>query len=916
MNAIRATLRLQFNRDFTLDDALPWLDYFAELGISHLYASPLLTAQPGSGHGYDVVDPTRINPELGGEAALRRLVGGLRLRGMGLIVDSVANHMRIGQANPWWQDVLKWGLASPYAHFFDIHWRSDDPLLDRQVLLPCLGGDYLDELQAGRIRLGFAEHAGCFQLHYGEHCFPVCPASYGMILVHAEQGPLYELAPRFAELRGHPQARVLATALCRRLAALLGDAALRERLLGFYRVTEGQDWRPLHRLLEHQHYRLANWRVAADDINWRRFFDINELVGLRVELPDVFGACHAYLLQLMREGLVDGLRIDHVDGLADPRGYCRRLRRAFCDGAAPLYVEKILAPGEHLPADWQADGTSGYDFMNQVSLLQHDPRGEIPLRALWEQASGRRQGFDEERLAAREWVLRGAFAGDLEGMAQQLWQLARTDLASRDLPLGSIRRALFQLLRAFPVYRSYAGACGRSAQDRRYFEQARALAAERLDEHDRRTLAWLDRGRGGEPLRAVPPGPLRQKRRQVLARFQQLTPPIAAKALEDTACYRHAAALGRNDVGFDPQRLAAPPADFHAACQARLAQFPRALLATATHDHKRGEDCRARLAALSERAPWFAEQVAQWRPLAAPLRHPETPHAPSGGDELILYQCLLASWPHDLAEDDAEGLRAYHARIAQWQLKALREAKLETDWSAPVQAYESACADFLDALLLQPAGQALRQAIAAAARALMPAGALNGLAQCLLRCTTPGVPDLYQGCEFWDFSLVDPDNRRTPDYARRQAALQAQPDWPQLLQHWRDGRIKQALLRQALQLRRRWPQLFSQGSYQPLELHGEHADCLFGFLRSQAGRHLLVLVPRLCAGLLEDRPQVPPERWGDTRMRLPAELAGRQWQGLAAGHRDDHGELAVAEVLGELPVNLLISVDEHQEASP
>ncbi|WP_425595005.1 malto-oligosyltrehalose synthase [Pseudomonas citronellolis] len=504
MNAIRATLRLQFNRDFTLDDALPWLDYFAELGISHLYASPLLTAQPGSGHGYDVVDPTRINPELGGEAALRRLVGGLRLRGMGLIVDSVANHMRIGQANPWWQDVLKWGLASPYAHFFDIHWRSDDPLLDRQVLLPCLGGDYLDELQAGRIRLGFAEHAGCFQLHYGEHCFPVCPASYGMILVHAEQGPLYELAPRFAELRGHPQARVLATALCRRLAALLGDAALRERLLGFYRVAEGQDWRPLHRLLEHQHYRLANWRVAADDINWRRFFDINELVGLRVELPDVFGACHAYLLQLMQEGLVDGLRIDHVDGLADPRGYCRRLRRAFCDGAAPLYVEKILAPGEHLPADWQADGTSGYDFMNQVSLLQHDPRGEIPLRALWEQTSGRRQGFDEERLAAREWVLRGAFAGDLEGMAQQLWQLARTDLASRDLPLGSIRRALFQLLRAFPVYRSYAGACGRSAQDRRYFEQARALAAERLDEHDRRTLAWLDRVLGGEPLRAVP----------------------------------------------------------------------------------------------------------------------------------------------------------------------------------------------------------------------------------------------------------------------------------------------------------------------------------------------------------------------------------------------------------------------------
>lgn len=908
MTEIRATLRLQFHREFTLDDALPWLDYFARLGISHLYASPLLAAQPGSMHGYDSVDPTRISEELGGEPALRRLVAGLRHNGMGLIVDTVANHMRVGDANPWWQDVLEWGLDSPYAHFFDIRWHSDDPLLDQQVLLPCLGEDYIDEVTSGRIYLDYDNASARFLLRYGEQRFPVCPSSYGMILCHTECPELLALAPRFVELHHHPLGRHLAQALCREAAAPLADSGRLATLLASYR----EDWHSLHRLIEQQHYRLANWRVAADDINWRRFFDINELVGLRAEHPDVFQASHAYLLQLMDEGLIDGLRIDHVDGLADPRGYCRRLWRAT--RGAPVYVEKILGPGEVLPADWKVQGTTGYDFMNQVSQLLHDARGEPLLRHLWLELSGRQDGFAEEVRQARKHVLASLFAGDVEGLAQQLWHIARFTLASRDIPLGSIRRALFQLLVAFPVYRTYADALGRSEQDEYYFSQALEQARQHLEPGDQRTLGWLDRMLGGEALRRQPPGPMRQLRKLALDRFQQLTPPIAAKSLEDTACYRSAAALGRNDVGFDPQTLGSDADAFHGACLKRLRDFPHAMLATATHDHKRGEDCRARLAVLSERAEWFAEQVWSWWKLAAPLRqHVERGPAPSGGDELILYQCLLGSWPLELDIDDADGLREYHRRIEQWQRKAIREAKLDSDWSAPNDTYERACGDFLAGILLDNANAPLRTALAEAARSLMPAGALNGLAQCALRNTTPGVPDLYQGCEFWDFSLVDPDNRRIPDFASLDAALDGAPDWPALLQDWRTGRIKQALLAEALGLRKRWPALFAAGDYLPLEVRGEHAAQVVAFVRSHAGQHLLVVVPRGVAALLGDSPlpQVPPERWMDTRLHLPSSLAAVRWNGLAGTVEPHNGEPRLAELLAEVPVNLLISGGER-----
>ncbi|GAC1032663.1 malto-oligosyltrehalose synthase [Pseudomonas sp. No.21] len=932
MNEVRATLRLQFHRGFTLDDAVPLVHYFARLGISHVYASPLLTARKGSVHGYDVVDPTRVNPELGGEAALERLVAALREQRMGLILDIVSNHMAVGgDDNPWWLDVLEWGRSSPYAQFFDIQWRSHDPLLRGQLLVPFLRSDYGEVLAAGEIALRYDAGDGSLYAQHFDHRFPLTPPSYGELLRASGEPSLADLAARFEALDGQPDAWQQARELRCQLAEATPDDAPLARALEHYHADTPQGLERLHRLLERQHYRLASWRTAADDINWRRFFDINELGGLRVERPEVFEATHAKVFELIEAGLVDGLRIDHVDGLADPRGYCRRLRRrveglldkrprALLGQHFPIYVEKILGPGERLAGDWGVDGTTGYEFMNQVSLLQHSPLGELQLNALWSTLSGRSGRFQDEVLEARQLVLTSSLAGDLENLAQGLLLVAREDIATRDLTLGAIRRALLELIVHFPVYRTYAGACGRSEQDRRVFEQALAGARSTLGEADQPLLQHLDRWLGGQPLREVPPGPQRKQRRKVLARFQQLTSPAAAKAVEDTACYRSAVLLSRNDVGFDPQQFSGSVAEFHAQCLARSQHFPGNLLTTATHDHKRGEDNRARLAVLSERSAWFAARCEHWRRLAAPLREVlDSDGAPSAADELMLYQCLLGSWPLDLDADDRHALEAYLERLLRWQEKALREAKLHSSWSAPNAVYEVACRTFLHDLLARDTARELRIDIAAAANAIAPAGALNGLAQCLLRMTTPGIPDLYQGTEFWDFSLVDPDNRREVDFARRIDALTEPADQHQLIEHWRDGRIKQWLISTVLSVRYARADLFARGDYQPLPVEGEHAEQLLAFARSHGGDYLVVLVPRLASGLLDEAvtPHIPPARWGDTRVVLPAAIAEGALTGVFSSaplHPVD-GRIAVAQALADFPVNLLC-FRPHQEPQP
>ncbi|MCG4455694.1 malto-oligosyltrehalose synthase [Pseudomonas sp. MMS21-TM103] len=941
MKPLSATLRLQFHHGFTLDDAAALVDYFAELGISHLYASPLLSARPGSRHCYDVVDPSTINPELGGEPALRRLVAALRRRDMGLILDIVSNHMAVGgAANPWWLDVLEWGQRSPYANFFDIEWHSPDPLLKGQLLVPFLRSDYGEMLQAGELPLRFVAARGCFQVEHHEHHFPLDPASYAELLEAAEHPALQALAPRFAALASQAGARQAAVDLKAELARLAEQAPIRqalEAMLGRYDSRSEAGFARLHRLLERQHYRLASWRTAADDINWRRFFDINELGGLRVERSRVFERTHGKIFELIANGLVDGLRIDHIDGLADPRGYCRRLRRRSARllgarpetaalGHLPIYVEKILGQGEQLPGDWLVDGSTGYDFMNQVSLLQHDPAGEAPLGALWSELSGRPADFLEELRQARRAILTGPLAGDFETVAQALLQVARGDLMSRDLTLGTIRRALLELIVHFPVYRTYINACGRRAEDQPFFQQALQGARSTLGESDWPLLDHLQRWLGGQPLRQVPPGPLRKARKLACVRFQQLTSPTAAKALEDTAGYRSARLLSRNDVGFDPQRFSAPPQAFHDACRIRQQRFPRGLLCTASHDHKRGEDTRARLAVLSERGPWFAAQVRRWLALAAPLRqHLADGPAPSPGDELMLFQTLLGSWPLALAADDAEGLRHYAERAAEWQLKALREAKLRSSWTTPNLDYENACRAYLQGLLSDPRQAGLRAEFAAAANAIAPAGALNGLVQALLRMTTPGVPDLYQGSEFWDFSLVDPDNRRPVDFAARQRALAHGAAPRQLLADWRDGRIKQWLIAHTLALRLQHPALFASGRYLPLAVTGSQAERVLAFARVHAGERLLVIVPRLASALLGDArlPLIPADKWGDTRVRLPTALAGQPWIGLfaaAPGIGRGQDQLPLAQALADLPFCVLCSpaptteepTDEHR----
>ncbi|MGR3991358.1 malto-oligosyltrehalose synthase [Pseudomonas sp. 1121_17] len=919
MKALTATVRLQLHSDFTLDDAVPLVPYFARLGISHVYASPILKARAGSRHGYDVVDPTQINPELGGEAALLRLVAALRKHGMGFILDTVSNHMAVGGAdNPWWQSLLAWGRRSPYAEFFDIQWHSADPLLAGQLLLPFLGSDYGQALQNGELPLTFDATTGMLEVAHYDHRFPICPADYGQILSHIPQ--LQDLAQHFSALRGSAQPLIDAQALHAELARRVNAGTSLEQALAAFDSSSEQGFHRLHELLERQSYRLASWRTAADDINWRRFFDINELGGLRVERSVVFEATHAKLFELIERGLVDGLRIDHIDGLADPRGYCRKLRRRV-DGLLaarpveaavehfPIYVEKILGVDEHLHQDWLTDGTTGYEFMNQVSLVQHDPAGEAPLTELWREVSERPE-FEEEVRQARRLVLNASLAGDCESVAQALLQVARDDLMTRDLTLGAIRRALQALVEHYSVYRTYINALGRPAEDEAFFQQALLAARQTLSEADWPLLAQLEQWLGGQRWRSLPPGRARKQLRHACVRFQQLTAPSAAKAVEDTAFYRSARLLSRNDVGFEAERFSAPPEAFHEEAQRRLRDFPDNLLATATHDHKRGEDCRARLAVLSERGPWLAGRVEHWRELAEPLREAlNDGPAPSPGDELMLYQTLLGSWPLQLDLNDQSALEQYAERIRQWQQKALREAKLRSAWSAPNEAYEAASAAFVDGLLLERDHQQLRNSLAEAAQALACPGALNGLAQTLLRMTSPGVPDLYQGNEYWDFSLVDPDNRRPVDYALRRATLDASTPLAELLGQWRDGRIKQALIAEVLDLRMAHPQLFRRGDYLPLEVQGEHADKVLAFARVAEGERAIVVVPRLASSLLgtASAPLIPAQNWGNTQLILPFAESTAHWTGLFASRAvSPTRALNLRDVLAECPVNLLI----------
>lgn len=788
----RATMRMQFHKEFPFERAIALAPYLKALGISHLYSSPILTARAGSNHGYDVIDPTTVNPELGGEEGFRKLVAALRAEGLGVVVDIVPNHMAVGKDdNSWWLDVLTFGRGSRFGHFFDIDWEPADAALHGKILLPTLGVPYGEALRSGDLKLTHEGKRGGVALRYADHLFPIRPEDR------------YEI-----ETAGGVEA---------------------------YDPSTEEGRARLHGLLENQNWRLAHWMVAGDEINWRRFFDVNELAGLRVADPAVFEATHEKLLDLYAEGLIDGFRVDHIDGLADPGGYARRLREhlderqserpgELAKQRAYLVIEKILGPGEELAKDWKVDGASGYDFMDDVSALLHDPSGAETLGAFWEEISGRPANFHVEEEAARREILDRSFSAQLDQATDALHRVARLDYETRDTSRAAIRRALTELLAHFPAYRTYASAAqGRTEADRPIFARALEKARESILPADAGVLDMLDGWLGGTKA----PEEQRALRDKAIRRFQQLSAPVAAKAVEDTAFYRYGRLLSRTDVGFDVAMFSMDVASFHAKTAARGTAFPNAMLTTSTHDHKRGEDVRARLAVLSEIPDEWIAAVTRWREATAQFR---SEAGPSAADEQILLQTLVGAWPHDLSPDDIDGCEAFATRVAGWQEKALREAKLQTDWSAPNEAYEAGARDLLMAIMTTP-NLALRSEISAFSDRICPAGASNGLAQILLKLTCPGVPDIYQGTEFWDLTLVDPDNRRPVDYPARDAALEKRETALAAAERWKDGAVKQAVVAAALAARADHPALFSQGAYAPIAVEGPDAADIVAFER-------------------------------------------------------------------------------------
>ncbi|MEA2789069.1 MAG: (1-_4)-alpha-D-glucan 1-alpha-D-glucosylmutase [Acetobacteraceae bacterium] len=842
----RATMRLQLHKGFTFADAAALVPYLVDMGISHVYSSPILTARAGSIHGYDVVDPTAVNPELGGEGGLRDFVAELRAAGLGLIVDIVPNHMAVGGSdNPWWTDLLRHGRSSRYADFFDVDWESDDPDLRGKVLAPFLGRPYGEALEAGDIRV-VENSTGNPAIRYFDSEFPITPSDYA----HVCECGVESFDPS---------------------------------------TRDGQE--NLHSLLERQHYRLAWWGAAGDEINWRRFFDINGLAGLRIEVPDVFEVTHATLFRLYADGLIDGFRVDHVDGLSDPPGYCRRLRQRLNELApdrhAYLVIEKILGAGESLPSDWGVDGTSGYDFMNEVSALQHDLLSAPALGRLWHDTTHRPADFEHEEVQARLEILQRGFDAQLNAVTRALHRIARADRKTRDISAAAIRRGLVALLSHFPVYRGYDAGSDRSALDQVAFGKALAAAKRGSPASAHAVLDQLDRWLGSEPGNRV-----------AGTRFQQLSAPVAAKAVEDTAFYRYGRLLSRNDVGFDAARLGSSVADFHRACMDRLRNFPDAMLATATHDHKRGEDLRARLAVLSEIPDQWSAFLSRCRSIAG--------ERPDPADEIMLYQMIVGAWPPGLSPSDAKACQAFAERLATWQQKALREAKLHTDWTAPDQIYETRARDFLFGLFV-PANGFLSLAYAFV-EVIAPTGAVNGLVQTALKMTVAGMPDFFQGTEFWDFSLVDPDNRRPVDYAIRRDALAANAAPVACLQSWRNGLVKQAVIRNVLGLRRELPNLFARGDYRPLQVNGALAEKIVAFTRSFDGSALIVVAPRLTHALLrKDSIVLDPDRLQANTLSLPEHLQGRSFRSALSSDSVivAEAELELGSMLTDFPLAIL-----------
>jgi (1->4)-alpha-D-glucan 1-alpha-D-glucosylmutase len=904
-----ATYRVQLTADFDFDAAAAIVPYLKALGITHLYASPFMKARQGSTHGYDIVDHTKFNPELGGEAGFERLSRSLQQNGLGLILDFVPNHVGVHFAdNPWWLDVLEWGPASPHAVSFDIDWDILPYRARGGVLLPIIGSSYGEALEKGDIELRYDPDEGSFSAWYFEHRLPIAPERYSEILrsivkeAGAEQDTagerLLDLASRYKGLR-HPN-RKEAPAFKAELKGIAGAADLIARGLGAYRASPDRPVQilTLHRLLERQHYKLGHWRLAASDINYRRFFDINTLAGLRVEDAGTFEAIHPLVKKLIEEGKLQGLRLDHIDGLRDPAQYFQRLRRLVRDAqgkaAEPFYmvIEKILGEREALHSFAGVHGTTGYEWLNAITQVLVDGHGLEPLDEIWRQISNMSPKLEPVLRQAKRRVLETLLTSEFIVLTRLLARIAGGHYSTRDYSADSLRQALELYVLHFPVYRTYLTSAGPVAHDHALIsatiEKARAewfAADEGIFDFLRDTLT-MDLIKPGRPLRSAP------RVRRFALKVQQFTGPLMAKSLEDTAFYRYHRLLALNEVGGDPAAKALSIDAFHEMMQVRAREWPHGMTATATHDTKRGEDARARLMALAEIPGEWASAVARWKILnAAHLVIDGQMRAPSATFEYMLYQALLGAWPADDHDDTLV------ARMQAYALKAAREGKQETSWLNPNQAYEAGLQTFLSRILDRSISAEFLGSMDTLARRISLLGALNSLSQITLKSLMPGVPDFYQGTEFWDFSLVDPDNRRPVDFAARATVLAGMetPDWPDLIQNWRNGHLKLAWTRHLLKLRTELAGVFADGDYQPLAVEGPHRDHVIAFARRRGRDAVIIAVTKSLAAFSQGGRVWPQAESFEGTLRLD----GYSVEGV------NSTELRLSELFRHLPVAAL-----------
>ncbi|HEY3926830.1 MAG TPA: malto-oligosyltrehalose synthase [Candidatus Koribacter sp.] len=977
-----STYRLQFHSKFRFIDAERIVAYLDDLGISHCYSSPILKARAGSTHGYDITDHNSLNPDIGSEEDFERLSARLQRHDLGLVLDVVPNHMGVGAGdNPWWQDVLENGRASVFADYFDIDWNPLKPELRNKLLLPILGNYYGDELESGKVQLN-PEH-GRIVIRYYDKLLPLDPQTIPMVFgtlgdLRSRSGHgMNELLQILEELRGFPpnwtEERDLVLtrqhnlpSLVSRLADLLSSSeSVRQAAEDACAILNGEageqrSFDGLHRLLEAQAYRLAFWRVSGEEINYRRFFDINDLVGLRMEDPRVFADTHRLLRRLLAEGHVTGLRLDHPDGLFNPLQYFVRTQMLYtasqCDGPAPqgdiaengierdiqsafgqrdwtgpnaplyLLVEKILEPGEHLPPEWPVDGTVGYDFTNLVNGLLIDPAGEKPLTQLYTRFLDRVIDIYDLIYDSKKLIMDTALASEINVLTHMLDEISSRDRRARDYTRNVLADAIRETIACFPVYRTYIDERGNvNARDREHIDAA-ITAAKRRNEgmpagvfDFLRDILLLQGNDGGEMIHGY------RKQLYFILKFQQLTGPVMAKGLEDTTFYVYNRFVSLNEVGGSPETFGTSLDQFHRANAARAGTWSASMLSTSTHDTKRSEDVRARLNVLSEMPRQWSTEVMRFRRVNRGKKQQlsDGRTAPDANEEYLLYQTLLGAWPLEGIET-CDQRDEFVARVQAYMTKAIHEAKVNLSWVNQNPEYTEALQNFVADILEPGIPRRPNQFLGFLYEILEPVqffGAINSLSQLLIKLTAPGVPDIYQGQELFDFSLVDPDNRRPVNFDLRRTALHRLKRTTEsgslialcqdLLQNWHDGRIKLYATMQALGLRRQQREIFMEGSYVPLSAAGDYQKHVIAYARTLETRHVIMAAPRLSFTLMNGVMQPPIGRaWDRAYIDLPPEIGGPfrnvftgEPLGVGAGQR-----LLCSELFGSFPLALLVSV--------